>query len=582
MNEPLVLLESLAPGPEGTSWRFYGFREVVAAATPAEVLPALRRVEELVESGLHAAGFIAYEAAAAFDPDLAVHPPGNLPLLWFAIFSERLPVTPDSSQVEKVFRLGRWEPSISRDEYCRAVENIREFIAAGDTYQVNYTFLLRADFEGDQLSLYHSLRRAQRAPFCAFIDTGRHQILSASPELFFSLHDGFLTTRPMKGTARRGRWLEEDQAFRECLRENPKERAENLMIVDLLRNDLGMVAETGSVQVPSLFDVETLETVHQMTSTVTARLRPGLGISDIMRALFPCGSVTGAPKKRTMDIIRELEDSPRGIYTGCIGYISPGPEAVFSVAIRTVVLDQPNGTAELGIGSGITWDSRPSAEYEECLAKARFATEPPLEFRLVETILFEDESGYFLLERHLARLSRSTARFGFPFPIKEIRERMEALCTTLRRRQKVRLLLARDGAMVLEAAPVDPDPAGAELTVTFASTSVDSSNPFLYHKTTHRPLYIEELARHPDCVDVIFTNERGEVTEGAHHNLVARIDGRLVTPPLACGLLPGTLREELLERGEIVEMVIMRDELALAEELWLINSVRGWRRVRLV
>jgi para-aminobenzoate synthetase/4-amino-4-deoxychorismate lyase len=387
----------------------------------------------------------------------------------------------------------------------------------------------------------------------------------------------------MKGTASRGRWYEEDQALRDSLRESAKERAENLMIVDLLRNDLGMVAETGSVQVPSMFDVETLETVHQMTSTVTARLRPGLGVSDIMRALFPCGSVTGAPKQRTMDIIRELECSQRGIYTGCIGYISPGAEAVFSVAIRTVVIDREDGAAELGVGSGITWDSRPAAEYDECLAKARFATERPVEFRLVETILFEPaDSGYFLLERHQARLSRSAARFGFTFPLRESRARLETLAATLMRRHKVRLLLARNGALELEAAPINPDPQGAELTVTFASAAVDSADPFLYHKTTHRPLYAAELTRRTDCVDVIFTNERGEVTEGANHNLVARIDGRLVTPPLFCGLLPGTLREELLERGELVESVIMREELARAEELWLINSVRGWRRVRLV
>ncbi|MBI1921323.1 MAG: aminodeoxychorismate synthase component I [Geobacter sp.] len=582
MKGPLVLLESLVPGPEGKSWRFHGFREIVAAVTPAEVLPALHRVEELVESGLHAAGFIAYEAAAAFDPALAVHPPGDLPLLWFAIFSERLPVTPDSSRVERAFRLGHWEPSLTREEYCRDVENIRELIAAGDTYQVNSTFRLRANFEGDPLTLYHTLRRAQRAPFCAFIDTGRHQVLSASPELFFSLRDGVLTTRPMKGTAPRGRWLEEDRALRDSLRESSKERAENLMIVDLLRNDLGMVAETGSVQVPSMFDVETLETVHQMTSTVTARLRPGLGISDIMGALFPCGSVTGAPKKRTMEIIRELEDLPRGIYTGCIGYISPGQEAVFSVAIRTVVTDWESGAAELGVGSGITWDSQPEAEYDECLAKGRFARLDIPEFSLIETLLHEPGKGYFLLERHLARLARSAEYFRFPFDRDAVLKRLEALAPTLPGRQKVRLLLDRSSAISLESAPIDLDPEGAELTVTLAAETVDSTDPFLYHKTTHRPLYTAELPRHPGCADAIFMNERGEVTEGANHNVVARIDGSLVTPALPCGLLPGTFREELLARGEIVEGIIMREDLRIAEELWLINSVRGWRKVRIV
>lgn len=579
-----VILESFDRERDRASYRFTGMVEAITAHSPDEVLPALSRVEAAVAAGRHAAGFISYDAAPGLNPDLAVRAPGSFPLLWFGIFAERLAVRPPETGQSPAgaYRTGDWRLSISRDDYAAAVARTREYIAGGDTYQVNLTMRQRFAFQGDPAAFYRDLCRTQRAPFCAFLDLGRFRVLSASPELFFRLAGGELTVRPMKGTASRGRWYAEDEEAKRQLRENPKERAENLMIVDLLRNDLGMVSATGSVAVRSLFDVETLATVHQMTSTVTSRLRDGVGLVELLRALFPCGSVTGAPKKRTMEIIAELEDGPRGLYTGCIGYVSPGADAVFSVAIRTVVIDTATGEAELGVGSGITFDSDAAAEYAECCAKGRFARERLPEFQLVETLLFEEGGGYFLPERHLERLRRSAAYFGFPLRTGAVRNALAARAATLGGRNKVRLLLSERGTFAIEAAPVDVDPPGAVFTAAFAGTPVDSRDPFLYHKTTHRPLYAAELSRQPERADVIFCNERGEVTEGANHNIVARIDGSLVTPPLACGLLPGVFREELLARGEIRERVIGREELARVEEVYLINSVRGWRRVRMV
>lgn len=575
-----VILESFGKD-NAPSWRFEGVVEEITARLPQEVVPALIRIEKAAEAGFHAAGFVSYEAASGLSPELTTHPVGPLPLLWFGVFRERIPVRPgEITPTEAAYETCDWRPSLSPDAYAEGMGRIRDYIAAGDAYQVNFTMKERFRFRGDPFAYYRALCRAQSADYCAYLDTGGFKVLSASPELFFQLKEGALTVRPMKGTAGRGRWYEEDEEAKERLRESPKERAENLMIVDLLRNDLGMVSETGSVEVASLFRVETLETVHQMTSTVTSRLKEKVGLVELFRALFPCGSITGAPKKRAMEIIAELENSPRGVYTGCIGHISPGPEMVFSVAIRTAVIDSADDSGEMGVGSGVTWDSKAGSEYDECLAKAVFAQTERTEFRLIETLLFEEGSGYFLLERHLARLGRSAEYFGFAMDLESMRMGLAELAGTLSGRNKVRLLLSRTGAFSHESAPIE-NAETEEPLIAFAGTRVNSADPFLYHKTTNRPLYTSEPALHPGCVDVIFLNERGEATEGANNNLAARINGRMLTPPLSCGLLPGVFREELLARGEIVEEVIPRAALERAEEIYLINSVRKWRRVRL-
>ena len=550
----------------------------IIARSAEEVLPAFRSLEERVASGLHAAGFVSYEAAGALNGDLTTRAAGKLPLLWFGLYERRSesPFPPAGDP----FDCTDWRTSLEAEEFGEAVGTIRDLIAAGDCYQVNFTMRQRFSFTGCPRSFFSALLESQPTPYNCYLETGGFRILSASPELFFALSGGVLTTRPMKGTAPRGRWFAEDQARKSSLRESPKEIAENLMIVDLLRNDMGMVSETGSVRVASLFDVETHPTLHQMTSTIQSRLKGGVGPLELFQALFPCGSVTGAPKRRSMQIIADLEREPRGIYTGSLGYFSPGGEAKFSVAIRTALLDLEAGSGEIGIGSGITFDSAADDEYRECLSKGRFARNFGADFHLIESLLYQD--GYFLLERHLERLSRSAAYFAFPLTAGAARGALDEAAAGLDGKGafKVRLTLFRDGRLGCEAAPVQE--AAPEATACFATVAVDSNDPFLYHKTSRRDLYSRELAARPDVDEVIFENERGEVTEGANSNVIALIGGRRLTPPLCSGLLPGTFREELLANGSIEERVLTREDLAQAQELYLVNSVRKWRRVRLV
>jgi para-aminobenzoate synthetase/4-amino-4-deoxychorismate lyase len=587
MTDDLARFDALGPYGEGRSFVFRGLRRVVEASSIDEVVPALQAVEDAVAGGLHAAGFVAYDAAPAFDAALAVLPPdGCLPLLRFALFDERAEGEPPSidDAAQDAFSLGEWTASVDEEPYCEAVHRIREWIAAGDTYQVNHTFRLRAPFAGSDAALYARLVLAQRAAYCAHLRFGGASILSISPELFFRRAGRELELRPMKGTRPRGRWPAEDDALAAELRASAKDRAENLMIVDLLRNDAGRVAEFGSVQVPRLFQVETYETVHQMTSTIHARPRPDAGLVSVFRALFPCGSITGAPKVRTSQIITALEDSPRGVYTGAVGFVSPG-EAVFNVAIRTLVVDRDAGTAELGVGSGVTYDSDVAAEYRECLSKAAFARRAPNDFRLLETIRRDADGGFFLLEAHLDRLRESARYFGFRFDFRAIIRALAGAVQTAGTPQRVRLLLARDGAVSVEVHPLASLGASADaepVRVAFSAEPVDSREPLLYHKTTRREPYERRAAARPDCADVLLVNERGQVTESTIANVVVELDGRLWTPPAECGLLPGVFRAELLRRGEVAERVLTLDDVRRADAVWLVSSVREWRRVELV
>ncbi|HEX8674202.1 MAG TPA: aminodeoxychorismate synthase component I [Longimicrobium sp.] len=571
---PLVRFDSFDPLRGARSFRFGGFQRVVRADHVDDVLRVLAEVEAATEAGLHAAGFVAYEAAPAFDAALTTRPPTHrLPLAWFALFSRRDETDPDEAPHGQ-FELGDWEAATPEPAYLQRVGEIRELIAAGDTYQVNYTLRLRATFGGDPVALYDRLARAQRSAFCAYLEVDGSAIISASPELFFGCRDGELVMRPMKGTRPRGRFPSEDAALAAELLASPKERAENLMIVDLLRNDAGRVAEPGSVRVERMFEVERYETVHQLTSTIRARPRAGSRLTDIFRALFPCGSVTGAPKVRTMQIIADVEDEPRGVYCGAIGFASPG-EAVFSVAIRTVVVERDAGRAELGVGSGITWDSDAAAEHRECLDKAAFTHRAPNDFRLLETLLYEPGAGFFLLDGHLRRLEESAAHFGFRFDRREIiRALHSGLGTNGPRR--VRLLLDRAGEAVVETSALDRMPSPVRIGI--APAPVDSRDALLFHKTTNRAAYDTRRASRPDCDDVLLVNERGELTESTLASLVLRLDGALWTPPLTCGLLPGVFRAHLLHRGDIRERVLHPADLHRADGIYLINSVRRWRR----
>jgi para-aminobenzoate synthetase/4-amino-4-deoxychorismate lyase len=554
--------------------RFTNPARVMRATQPAEVRSALEEADAAVRGGMYAAGFIAYEAAPAFDPALAVNEPvAGLPLLWVALY-ESCQVAAGTPSSGRIPRDLAWTPLVDRPSYDGAIERIREYIAAGATYQVNYTWPLRCEFEGDPRPWFDALWTAQRPAYAAYVDSGNHIILSASPELFFRLNGGTITTRPMKGTRARGLWPEQDRRNAHGLRASEKDQAENLMIVDLLRNDIGRVAEPGTVNVPRLFDIERYETVWQMTSTITAHTNSR--VPEIIRALFPCGSVTGAPKVRTMQIIRELESHPRGVYCGSVGWWAPDGDAEFNVAIRTVTIDRRKGTATYNTGGGITWDSSAGSEFDECVAKTAVLRTARPEFHLLESLLW-DGLRLHLLEYHLERLRESAEYFGFAFPEATIRRSLTDAVTDRREgRWKVRLVLERDGKHTVDVAGAGPV---RSVRLGFAPRPVDRGNVFLYHKTTHRTLYEKAKASRPDCDDVLLFNQDGEVTESCIANVVLDMDGERLTPPVSSGLLAGTFRRELLERGEIHVARLSRQDLCRAKRIWLINSVRGWMPV---
>lgn len=523
-----------------------------------DVISVLEFAEREARSGSHVAVLLSYEAAPAFDSAFVTHAPSDFPLAWAAVYEDGC-----GGEQLKSYSSTEWKPLVSRSEYDDSVSRIRELIAAGDTYQVNYTFPLTSSFNGDAFAWYRELCLAQGAQYSVYLDLGRYKVLCLSPELFFERRGNHVITRPMKGTVRRGRWPAEDRELAQWLANSAKDRAENVMIVDLLRNDLGKVSIPGSVRVSSLFNLERFETVWQMTSTVESTLLDGTSLVDLMRALFPCGSITGAPKIRTMQIIHELERFPRGLYTGAIGLLKPGGDCVFNVAIRTVVIDTETGVATFGVGGGVTIDSTAEREYEECLVKSRFLYARPFEFQLFESILLED-GDYFLLPEHLERLKDSAAYFGFQFETRINADLKRIAIENPRGSLKVRLTLWRDGRVETQVAAL-----GELKPVELATEPVDSSDRFLFHKTTRRP----------GGDGLIFWNERGEITESSIANVVVPIDGELCTPPIECGLLPGVFRAHLLAQGKIKERIITIDEFKRAPEFFLINSVRKWIRI---
>jgi para-aminobenzoate synthetase/4-amino-4-deoxychorismate lyase len=552
-------------------------REVSAWRTE-EVVPALAEVERAVEDhGLWAAGLVSYEAAPAFDRALAALDPGEFPLLWIGLFDRPHRVQDPTLQVAADDVSYGWKPSLSQREYADAVSRIRELIRAGDTYQVNFTYRLRAPFDGDPWAFFTRIAAAQGPSYAAFVDLGRWCVCSASPELFLRRAGHRLTSRPMKGTARRGLSALDDRAAAAALTASQKDRAENLMIVDMVRNDLGRIAETGSVTVPRFFEVERYPTVWQATSTVECESRAGL--VDVLRATFPPASITGAPKPRTMQVIAELEHDPRRVYTGTVGFLAPGRSWQLNVAIRTVLVDRERGSAEYGVGSGVVWDSDPSSEMDECRTKARVLSVVRPQFSLLETLLWAPEEGYVLLPQHLERLAESAAYFGFrldgPALLAELDRRAERFAPSPLR---VRVLLDRDGQVSVTESR-QPEAADARLPVrcVLCPFPVQRDDVFLYHKTTCREVYERAAAACPGFDDVILWNEAGEVTESCTSNVVVEIGGDRVTPPIHCGLLPGTYRRSLLESGQLRERALTVEDLRVADRILLVNSVRGER-----
>jgi para-aminobenzoate synthetase / 4-amino-4-deoxychorismate lyase len=664
-----VLLESARPAPADSEpavsrstahTRLFTAPLRVCVINHAAELPALfEEIERAVDAGLYAAGYFSYECGAFFEPT-AVAPStpswqrAAEPLAWFGIYERphlfdhqtgafcegdppallqfrarsTTPVTLDDKAVDCAL-------AITEEQYAQRIAAIHEWIRAGDVYQLNFTVPLRAHAPGSSAALYRQLRSLQPAPYGAFLHTQpNRRILSFSPELFFRVESREdirrITTRPMKGTAPRGRTSSEDRARADWLSNDPKNRAENVMIVDLLRNDLGRLCTFGSVRAGNLFAVERYPTLWQMTSTVTGDLRPKVNFQQIFRALFPCGSVTGAPKIRAMQLIAQLEQRPRGIYTGAIGFFSK-QETVFNVAIRTLTLDGEAGT--MGVGSGIVIDSKPADEWRECLLKAEFLTRPaarpsPDSFSLVETMLWRGE--YPVIELHLDRLEDSANYFAFPFNRVQTKAALETHAESFSANppqtprapsfplpsservgnhqprptsdpansltcypraagtnspplseasHKVRLLLNPDGTIQITSEPLS-EPSIQPLRLRIATERTDPQDAMYFHKTTHRPLYPQafQAATQAGYDDVLFLNLRGEVTEGAIHNLFIEKDGRLFTPPIDCGLLPGVHRRHVLAtHPSLEERILTIEDLRHAEAVYLSNAVRGLR-----
>lgn len=594
---PSARFDDLTPGHQH-AFELLGHTGTTVATTLDEVVPALEMAEKAARDGLWAAGYVSYEAAPAFDATLPVRPGragepmSDLPLVWLATFERREPVDPlrPRASIPAGYNVSGWAPDIDAAQWGREIADIREKIAAGDTNQVNHSFRLRAAFAGDPWELYRDVALAQRGAHAAWLDTGRYQVASASPELFFRIDDGKLVTRPMKGTIHRGRWSAEDSMLAEQLLMSGKDRAENLMIVDLLRDDLEQIARPGSIRADRLLELERYETLWTLTSEVIAEVAPNVGLVDIFRAMFPSGSVTGVPKRSTMGIIADLEPNTRGVYCGVIGYLAPydtTPVAQFSVAIRTVVIDIDEGLAEYGVGGGITWHSDAGDEYEETRTKARLLAERRPDFELVETMRWEPGTGFALFDRHLVRLEASAAYFGFVYDAGRVREMLDESVTSLDAPVRIELRCKRDGAVGVEVDewlldPFATSPRGFPVRLALGEPVIDPRDVFLYHQTTRRSLYDSQRDRHPDAADVLLVNHEGELTQSTISNIVLRFGDTWWTPPLASGLLPGVYREELLGRVAIRERPIRRDEVLYADEIALIDSVRGWRRANLV
>jgi para-aminobenzoate synthetase/4-amino-4-deoxychorismate lyase len=576
--------DSLSEG--GASLLFARPERLVVARAASEVEAALGAVEQGLAEGLHAAGFLSYELGYLFERKLAPLMPADLgqPLIWMGLYAapERIAGGDVASWLDAratgPHALSDEGLSVGRRDYLEAFDRAIEYIAAGDVYQINLTLKHRFRLDGDPLSLYRELRGRQRVKYGALLGAEDFHILSLSPELFFRRDGRRIFARPMKGTAPRGRTPDEDARLTEDLHADDKQRAENLMIVDLLRNDVGRIAEIGTVRVTDLFSVETYRTVHQMTSGIEARLREDVGLRDILQALFPCGSITGAPKLRAMEIIRELEPEPRGVYCGAIGHIAPDGDALFNVAIRTLHIGA-DGRGEMGIGSGVVADSRGDAEFAECLLKAQFLTGRRDPFELIETMRLTRDGGFWLLDRHVARLASSARHFGFRFDEAAIRDALGAHAATLEGEAwLVRLLLSEDGAIKIAATAIELPTQETVWRYVVSDLRIDRDDPFFYHKTTRRQFYDKEWERQRSLTgadEVLFLNRQGELAEGSRSNLFVERGGVLLTPPVATGLLAGVLRAELLASGRAKEAVLRMQDLADADAVWLGNSVRG-------
>lgn len=602
LSQPFVLLDDARVHGASPARLYRDPVRCLSAETPDELDLLLEELRSAGRDGLHAAGYLAYEAGYALEPRLRplLAEIGPMRLAWFGLFERHDVMTPEAvpgwlarQGADGQACLAPARPDMTERDYADRFAQVHEAIARGDIYQANLTFQNHAAISGHPLALYRALRAGSAAGYGGVVFDGADWQLSLSPEMFFALRDGEMTARPMKGTRPRDADPARDADAAEELRSSDKDRAENLMIVDLLRNDLARVAVPGSVRVTDLFRIESYPSVHQMTSTVRAALQPGRDAIDIVRAIYPCGSITGAPKIRAMELLREIEAGPRGIYCGSIGRIDPHREArpgdaAFNVAIRTLHLAADTQKVSLGLGSGVVADSGAADEWRECLVKGAFLKAATglkasaERFDLIETMGFDPASGIVRLELHLERMKASAAALGFSFDRHAVRNALNHACFFLEAPTRIRLLLAATGDTAIEMRPM-PAPPAEPLRVAIRPMMLPADDLRLAHKTTDRDCYDaprREAAAQQGADEVLFTDADGALTEGSFTSLFVERDGRLLTPPLALGLLPGVLRRELIEQGRATEARLLPGDLAGG--FWLGNSLRGLMRARLI
>jgi para-aminobenzoate synthetase / 4-amino-4-deoxychorismate lyase len=583
-DDNFVFLETNKPDTgDRFSYLFTSPLNIIACYNSKLLKPSIEKIEAVLKKGYFAAGFISYEAGIVFEKTFAPRK-FDFPLLWFGVFEK--PIIFNHEKIEfkgcddsKGCKVNNLRPDVSEIDYIHSVEKIKKYIEQGHTYQVNRTFKLHFDLAGSLQDLYLCLRNKQGVAYSAFIKFQKYAVLSFSPELFFKKEKNNIMVKPMKGTIARGRFPAEDLKNADSLYNCPKNRSENIMIVDLMRNDLGRICNPGAVRTKKLFEIEKYESLWQMTSTVEGSIRPKVPLYEIFQSMFPSGSVTGAPKISTMRIIDELEKTPRDIYTGSIGFFSPEMDSVFNVAIRTLLVDTAKRKGEMGVGSGIVYDSNPKKEYEECLLKAKFLTDKAKRFSLVETMLWEPVKGCALVKFHLQRLKKSAEYFNYEYDEPRIISNLNNISAAFNKHKKyrIRLLLNERGIVNINYQILRED--NTPKMVAVSSVRTDSADKWLYFKTTNRSLYDSEYRRYKKrgFFDVVFENEKNQITEGAISNIFIAKNGIYYTPPVECGVLDGVCRRRVLSEGKIKaqEKIIYYDDLLTADRIFLCNAVRG-------
>jgi len=566
--------------------------ETLAAYNCTQVETVLSKIDEQINKGFYAAGYLAYEAGYGFEEKLFDEKYYDRPLALFGIYNKPHIISRHdygilNGDICNKCAVSNLAINIKPNVYYNKIAAIKEFISQGDVYQINFTYKYKFNISGDTFALFIELLNNQNVNFAAYVSDKNHCIISLSPELFFKIESGRIYVKPMKGTSRRGRYIQEDINLKNRLMNCLKNKAENTMIIDLMRNDIGKISVTGSVKTENIFEVETYSTLFQMTSAVNGILDAKIGFKDIFKSLFPSGSVTGAPKIRAMEIIKDLEQENRGIYTGSIGYITPEKFAQFNVAIRTIYLNKNSSCAELGVGSGIVADSVASEEFEECKLKSTFLTKSkPKKFSLIETLLLENNT-LFLREFHTQRLIQSAQYFNYKIDIELLNEILDSIHlkydTVINR--KVRIILDEKGKIKYSVEKIAHTCRPKNLRVAISDKRTFSQDIYLFHKTTNRELYNIEYAKYTSLgfFDVIFFNEYGQVTEGAISNVFIKKGDTYYTPPIDCGLLPGTYRRYLMEKKDfkIVEKILYKEDLFSADSVFAVNSVRKMVEVSL-